>query len=55
MGVSSEETSGGGDKREVRFGNQSENEIVNDGHVVSCRMFFEAGLVFVQRNIPGIM
>ena len=49
--MSSEVTSGGGDKEEVGLGNQSENEIVNDCHVVSSRMFLEAGMVFVQGHI----
>ena len=44
--VSSEETSGGGDKGEVRPGNQGKDQIVNDGHSMSGRVFFETGLVF---------
>ena len=53
--VSSEETSGSRDKGEVGFGDQGENEIVDNSHVVSCRMFFEAGLVFVQSDIARVM
>ena len=53
--VSSEEASGRRDKGESRFGEQSENEIVNAGHVVSRRVFFETGLVLMQRHIAGIM
>ena len=53
--MSSKETSGRREKGEVRFGKQSEHEIVQDGHVVSCGMFFEAGLVFMQGHIAGIV
>ena len=53
--VSSEEASSRRNKGEPRRGDQSEDEIVQDGHVVSCGMFFETGLVFVQGYIPGIV
>jgi len=53
--MSSEVASSRRDKEEVGLGNQSEDEIVNDCHVVSSRMFLEAGLVFMQSNIAGIM
>lgn len=53
--VSSEETSGRGDKREIRLGNQSEDEVINNCHIVGSRMFLEAGMVFMQRNIARIM
>lgn len=53
--MSSEEASGGGDEWEIGLGNQSQDEVVNDGHVVGSRMVFEAGLVFVQGDIAGIM
>jgi hypothetical protein len=53
--ISSKEASGRGHKSEMRFSDQGEDEIVNDGHVMSRRMFFEVGLVFVQGDIPRIM
>jgi len=53
--VGIKEASGGRDKGEVRFGDQSEHKIVEDGHVVSSGMFFETGLVFVQRDIARVM
>ena len=53
--MSSEVTSCGRDKEEVGLGDQSENEVVNDCHVVSSRMFLEAGMVFVQGHIAWIM
>ena len=53
--VSSEETSGGRDKRELRFGNQSEHEIVEDSHIVSSGMFFETSMVFMETRIAWVM
>ena len=53
--VSSEETSGGRDKGEIRLGNQSEGEVINNCHIVGSGMFLEAGLVFMQRNVTGVM
>jgi len=53
--VSSEEASSRGDKREVGFGNESEDEIVEDRHVVSSGMVFEAGLIFMQSDIARVM
>ena len=53
--MSGEVATGGGDKEEVGLGNECEQEIVNDCHVVSSRMFLEAGVVFMQSHIAGIM
>ena len=53
--VGSKETSGGRDKGELGFGDQSENEIVEGGHIMSGGMIFEAGLVFVQSDIARVM
>ena len=39
--MSSEEASGGRDKEEVRLGNQSENKVINGGHIMSGGMFLE--------------
>ena len=53
--MSSEETSSGRDKGKIGFGNQGQDQIINDGHVVSGGMLFEAGVVFVEGDIAGIM
>ena len=53
--VSGEEASRRRDKGEIRHGNQREDQIVNDRHVMSSRMLFEAGLVFMQGYISGIV
>jgi hypothetical protein len=53
--VSSEEASSGRDKGEVRFGDQSEDEMVQDSHVVCGGMFFEASLIFMQRDMARVM
>ena len=55
IGVSRKEASGGRHKGEIGFSNHRQDKIVNDGHIVSCYMVFEAGLVFMQSHIARIM
>ena len=49
--MSSEVTSGRRNEEEVRLGNQSNNEIINDRHDMGSRLLLETGLVFMQSNI----
>src|SRR5215211_3238518 len=53
--MSSKETSSRGDKREGRFGDQGQNQIVNNRHVMGCCMILKTGLVFMQGDIARIM
>ena len=53
--MSGEIASGRWGKSEARPGNQAEHEIIDDRHDMSCGTFGEAGLVFMQSNIAGVM
>ena len=55
MGVSRKEASGRRDKGESGLSKEAQDQVINNGHVVSGRRLFEAGLVFVQGHISGIM
>ena len=53
--MSSEKASGRGNEREIRFGQDAEDQVVEDCHAVSSRTLFETGLVFLQSHISGIV
>lgn len=53
--MSSEETPGRGDKKEVRSGNQAKHEVIDNGHHMCCGMFLEASLIFTQSHIARVM
>ena len=53
--LGSEETPCGGNARKTRFNNKSEDEIINGCHIMGGGALLEAGLVFVQGHIAGIM
>lgn len=53
--MSGEEASSRRDKRKLGVGNQGQDKVINNGHVVSRGMVFEAGVIFTQGHIAGIM
>lgn len=53
--IDCEIASGRWGKCKAGVGNESKNDIVDDTHDVHGRILGEAGLVFVQSNIPAVM
>ena len=55
VGMGSEETPGGWDKREVRMSEDGKHKVIEDSHAVGCRTFLEVGLIFMQSYIAWVM
>ena len=53
--VSRENTSSIRNGVEIKPVNQGQNQIVDNGHIMSRTLVFEAGMIFMQRNITAIV